>query len=41
MNEAVFAPVRVPAGRRGGPRTYCAAGWSQAAALRHTYKYNE
>ena len=29
MNEAVLAPVRVPAGRQGGPRTHCAAGWSR------------
>ena len=36
MNEAVFAPVRVPAGRQGGPRTHCAAGWSQATAYRKT-----
>ena len=26
---AAFAPVRVPAGRQGGPRTNCAAGWSR------------
>ena len=30
MNEAALAPVRVPAGRQGGPRTHCAAGWSRA-----------
>jgi hypothetical protein len=29
MIEAAFAPVRVPAGRQGGPRTHCAAGKSQ------------
>ena len=36
MNEAVLAPVRVPAGRQGGPRTNCAAGWSHEAAYRTT-----
>jgi hypothetical protein len=29
---AALAPVRVPAGRQGGPRTNYAAGWSQEAA---------
>jgi len=24
---AALVPVRVPAGRQGGPRTYIAAGW--------------
>ena len=32
MNEAAFAPVRVPAGRQGGPRTHCAAGWEPRTA---------
>ena len=36
MNEAAFAPVRVPAGRQGGPRTHCAAGWSQGLRTEQT-----
>ena len=38
MFEAAFAPVRVPAGRQGGPRTYCAAGWSRDVAYKIDYK---
>jgi len=36
MFEAAFAPVRVPAGRQGGPRTHCAAGWEPRTAHSET-----
>jgi hypothetical protein len=42
MFEAAFAPVRVPAGRQGGPRTHCAAGESRrdcAQQKKHYKKY--
>jgi hypothetical protein len=36
MHEAAFAPVRVPAGRQGGPRTHCAAGWCHGLRTEQT-----
>ena len=36
MFEAAFAPVRVPAGRQGGPRTHYAAGLEPLTAHRET-----
>jgi hypothetical protein len=30
---AALAPVRVPAGRQGGPRTNNAAGWNQTSCI--------
>ena len=44
MNEAAIAPVRVPAGRQGGPRTHCAAGRSrelQTERKKHYKKHKE
>ena len=38
MNEAVSAPVRVPAGRQGGPRTYAPqAGAERLLQRQNTY----
>jgi hypothetical protein len=36
MFEAAFAPVRVPAGRQGGPRTHYAAGQDPTTANRQS-----
>ena len=36
MQEAALAPVRVPAGRQGGPRTHYAAGWSRGLHTKST-----
>ena len=41
MTEAAFAPVRVPAGRQGGPRTHCAAGWNHGLHTERTKHYKK
>jgi hypothetical protein len=41
MNEAAIAPVRVPAGRQGGPRTHCAAGESRGLRTDGTKHYKK